>query len=145
MDLPTLFLGAIAVSTLVMAAMQIALIIYGTRLARKVDRLVDQVDHEIEPALKRVNAISGDAERAVSLAVAQVERADQLFARFADRIDHLMDITQEAVIEPVRQGVALLHGLRTAIAALRGRDDEPASETAGAPAADEDDEALFIG
>ena len=144
MDLPTLLLGAIAVSTLVMAAVQVGLIIYGSRLARKVDRLIDQIENEIQPALKRVNTISGDAERAASLAVAQVERADQLFAQFAQRIDHLMDIAQEAVVEPVRQGVALLQGFRAAIAALRGS-GEPARDTREEPAVDEDDEALFIG
>jgi hypothetical protein len=144
MDLPTLLLGVIAVSTLVMAAVQIGLIIYGARLARRVDRLIDQIENEIQPALKRVNTISSDAERAASLAVAQVERADQLFAQFAQRLDHLMDVAQEAVVEPLRQGVALLQGFRSAIAALRGS-GEPAPKTGEEPLAEEDDEALFIG
>ena len=144
MDLPTLLLGTIAVSTLVMAAVQIGLIIYGARLARRIDRLIDQVENEIQPALKRVNTISGDAERAASLAVAQVERADQLFALFAQRVDHLMDIAQEAVVEPVRQGAALLQGLRVALRALRGA-GEPVPDAPEEATSDEDEEALFIG
>ena len=86
METSTLFLGTIALSVLVMATVQVGMIIYGARLAQRVNRLVDQVEKEIKPALTRVNAVSGDVNRVTTLAVAQLERVDQLFAQFAERL-----------------------------------------------------------
>ena len=142
METSTLFLGTIALSVLVMATVQVGMIIYGARLAQRVNRLVDQVEKEIKPALTRVNAVSGDVNRVTTLAVAQLERVDQLFAQFADRFDHLMSVAQD-VVAPVRQGAALLQGMRAALVALRGvagGGPPGAAERAG-----DDDEALFIG
>ena len=87
METSTLFLGTIALATLVMAVVQIGMIIYGVRLVQRVHRLVDQVEEEIKPALIRVNEISGDMNRATSLAVAQLERVDELLEQFAGRAD----------------------------------------------------------
>ena len=143
MELSTLFLGTIALATFVMAAVQVGIIVYGARLAQRVQRLVDQVENEITPALNRVNAMSGDINRVTSLAVAQLERVDQLFGQFAQRSDHLMALAHDAVIAPARQGAALLQGMRAALAALRGvatRSRSDAAESAG-----DDEEALFIG
>ena len=143
METSTLFLGTIALSTLVMAMVQVGMIIYGARLAQRVNRLVDQVEKEIKPALTRVNAVSGDVNRATSLAVAQLERVDQLFGQFAERCDHLMSVAQDAVVAPVRQGVALLQGMRAALVALRGV--AGVGPSGAAERVGDDDEALFIG
>jgi hypothetical protein len=145
MDAPTLLLGVIAAATGVMAAVQIGLIVYGARLARRVDRLVDQVEREIQPTLNKINSMSSDSARATSLAVAQIERADQLFAQLAQRADHLMAVAQEAVVEPVRQGVTLLQALRAGLTALRGVGESAARPEEPAARAGEDEEALFIG
>ncbi len=140
------FLGAIATATVVMALVQVGIIVYGARLARRVDRMVDVIELELKPALDRVNAMGGDMNRATSLAVAQVERADQLFARVAERVDRITVVTQDAVIEPLRQGSALLEGLRAALSVLRGTPPPPPGPSADGmrPVAD-DEEALFIG
>ena len=143
METSTLFLGTIALSVLVMATVQVGMIIYGARLAQRVNRLVDQVEKEIKPALIRVNAVSGDVNRVTTLAVAQLERVDQLFAQFAERFDHLMSVAQDAVVAPVRQGAALLQGMRATLVALRGVAGGGPSD-AGERVGD-DDEALFIG
>ena len=143
METSTLFLGTIALSTLVMATVQVGMIIYGARLAQRVNRLVDQVEKEIKPALNRVNVMSGDVNRATSLAVAQLERVDQLFGQFAERFDHLMEVAQDAVVAPVRQGVALLQGMRAALAALRGV--AGVAPSGAAERVGDDEEALFIG
>ena len=140
----TVFLGAIAVATVLMALVQVGIIVYGARLARRVDQLVTVVETEIKPALDRVSAMSGDLNRATSLAVAQVERADQLFAKVADRVDRVTLVAQDAVIEPFRQGAALLEGLRVAIAVLREAAGSSRTPTARAGSVGDDDEALFI-
>ena len=142
----TVFLGAIATATVVMALVQVGIIAYGARFARRVDRMVDVIELELKPALDRVNAMGGDMNRATSLAVAQVERADQLFARVAERVDRITVVTQDAVITPFRRGSALLEGLRVALSVLRGA-STPSSEPPDGrmrPVTD-DEEALFIG
>ena len=142
----TVFLGAIATATVVMAVVQIGIIVAGARLARRVDRMVGVIETELKPALDRVNAMGGDMNRVTSLAVAQAERADQLFARVTERVDRVSMITQDAVIEPIRHGSALLEGLRVGLSVLRGtssRSSEPSPD--GMRPVTDDEEALFIG
>ena len=142
----TVFLGAIATATVVMALVQVGIIVYGARLARRVDRMVDVIELELKPALDRVNAMGGDVSRATALAVAQIERADQLFARVAERVDRITVVTQDAVIEPFRHGSALLEGLRAALSVLRGTPTtSPGPLVDGMRPVTDDEEALFIG
>ncbi len=143
MEVPTLFLGVIAAAVVLMSAVQVALVFYGARLAHRVNRLVDKIEKDIEPALNRVNVASGDVTRATSLAVAQLERVDQLFARFTDRFEHLMNMSQDAVVEPLRRSVALVAGLRAAVTALRDAATGKGGESS--EAGNEDQEPLFIG
>ena len=118
MGASTLLLGLIAAATLVMAIVQVGVIIYGARLARRVNRLVDVVEQEIKPTLERVHEMSGEAARATSLAMRQVERADRLFAQLTGQVDQVLKIAQDALVEPVRQGGAFLLGLRAALLAF---------------------------
>ena len=136
MERSTVFLGVIALSTTVMALLQVAVIVFGARLAQRVDRLVHRVEHDIKPALDRVNAVSGDINRVSELAVAQVERADQLLSVVTERVDRITLLAEDAVVEPVRQGSAVLRGLWAAIDSLRSKrtesprraeEDEPAA------------------
>ena len=143
MEAPTLFLGVIAVAVVLMSAVQVALVFYGVRLAHRVNRLVDKIEKDIEPALNRVNVASGDVTRATSLAVAQLERVDQLFTQFTDRFEHLMNVSQDAVVEPLRRSVALVAGLRAAVTALR--DTATGKRGESSEAVNEDQEPLFIG
>ena len=146
MEVSTVFVGVIALSVAIMATVQLGIIMYGARLARRVDRLVSLIEQELRPALSRVNDASGDVTRFTSLAVAQIERVDQVSAELAERCDHLMTVGQERVVEPLRRSVALIHGLRVALTALRDAAHGPAPAPAdpGERGADEQ-EALFIG
>ena len=73
------FLGIIALATLAMAIAQIGVLVAAGRLARRVGRLIDQVELELKPVFGHLNAIGRDASRAAALATAQVERVDRLF------------------------------------------------------------------
>ena len=110
MDTSTVFLGVIALATLVMATVQLGIIVYGAKLARRVDRLVDVVETEIKPTLGRVNAMSEDMSRATALAAVQAERFDKLGERMTVYVDQLLELTEDTVIEPMRRGAALLRG-----------------------------------
>ena len=138
MDLSTVFLGAIALSITIMTLLQVAVIVFAARLAQRVDRLVHRVEHDIKPALDRVNAVSENVNRVSELAVAQAERADQLLSVVTERVDRITLAAEDAVVDPVRQGSAVLRGLWAAVDTLRSRrtesphqadDDEPRSNT----------------
>lgn len=140
-DWPTLFLAAIAAATGVMALIQIGVVIYGARLARRVNRLADRVEREIDPFLGKVQEMSDDATRATKLAVAQVERADQLMAQLARRAEATLDVVQQVIITPARRGLALIEGLRAMFSSVRTQ----AKPRSDATKATDEDEALFIG
>ena len=141
MELPTLFMGVITFAVLTIAVAQVATLWYGLRVMRRLDQIANRVEKDIQPALDRINAVSGDVTRATSLAVAQIERADQLFARFAVRAERLMAVGQDAVIEPVRRSAALIQALRAALEMLRTTPRDASAKQA----ADDEQEALFIG
>ncbi len=132
------FLGMIAFATVAMAIVQIGVIVAAGRLARRVDRLADQVEHELKPLFANANAIGRDASRAVSLAAAQVERADRLFADLVTRIEQLTNTLHANFMVPAREGRALMAALRAAMATIREARGRVRQGRA------EDDDALFI-
>ncbi len=133
------FLGVIAVATLIMAIVQIGVIVAATRVARRVEQLVDRVDREMKPLFGNLNTISAEAARAASLATAQVERADKLFADVAARVNQAMNEVQASLGTPAREGRAIISGFKAALQALR---DLRAGRSRHSRADDED--ALFI-
>jgi len=133
-----IFLGVIALATVAMALVQVGVILAAGRLARRVDRLADQVEHELKPLFVHANAIGRDASRAMSLATAQVERVDKLFADLVAKIDQIVSTLQTNFIAPAREGRAVLAALRAALAAIRTARDRARHARA------DDEDALFI-
>lgn len=128
-------LGVIAGAMVLMAVLQAGFLAYGIRLARRLDRVVETVEREIRPALGRVDAISADAARTSALVVAQVERVDRVAGRLAAGADEALAAARDSVVEPVRQGGALLVALRAALLAFRdaGRAEDAFGESSGRP------------
>ena len=133
------FLGVIAVATLAIAVAQIGVIVAAALMARRVGRIVDQIEREVKPLFGHLNAIGSDASRAVALATAQVERADQLFTEVAVRIEQTMNAVQESIAKPAREGRAMIGALRAAMQALKELRHGRARQGRG-----DDDDALFI-
>jgi predicted PurR-regulated permease PerM len=133
------FLGIIALATLVMATIQVGAIVFAARVAKRVNRLADQVEHEIKPLLTNLTEVSQHAVRASSLAVEQVERADRLFATVAERVDETFTLVQSAIIRPAREGRAVVSAVRAAVAAFREL------RAARKRSKMDDEDALFIG
>jgi len=132
------FLGIIAVATLVTAAIQVSVLIAAGLLARRLTRLVDRVERELTPLVGHLNEIARNASRATTLAAAQVERADSLFADLLARFDAAMDVVQEAVGKPAKEGAALIAGFRAAVDALRN------PRRGRSRARGDDEDALFV-
>ena len=133
------FLGIIALATLATAITQIAVIVVAGRLARRVQRLADELEHEVKPLFGHLNAIGRDAARAAALATQQVERADRIFADVAVRIELALDNLQTALGTPAREGRALLSAFKATLQALR--EIRPGAR---GRRRSEDDDALFI-
>jgi hypothetical protein len=135
------FLGVIALATFTMAAIQVGIIVYGWTVARRVNRLLDQVEQQMQPLAESLNTIARDAVRVSTLAVGQVERIDRLVSDLTARLEHTATTVQDAVLRPLRDSAALLAGVRTAIGVFR--------ELAGRPGPSrgrtEEEDALFIG
>lgn len=135
------FLGIIAVSVLVMAAVQVAVIVMALRATQRVSRLTSQLEQEIRPVVANLQAITADAARATAVAAAQVERADKVFTDFAVRVDETLASVQKTVLGATRGSGAWLAGLKAAVGVLRDLRHSPHSRNATV----EEEDALFIG
>ena len=113
------FLGVIAVATLAIAIAQVGVIIAAGLMARRVGRMVEQLERDVKPLFGHLNAIGSDAARAVALATAQVERADKLFTDVTGRIEQTLNTLQTSIGAPAREGRAMMGAFRAAIQALR--------------------------
>lgn len=140
-DWSVVFLGIIALATLVMALIQVGAIVMGVRLARRVNELTTEVQREIRPTLAKLAAISDDAARVAATAVTQAERFDRVFGDITTRVDRAVSLASHAMLVPAREGIALVSAVRAVLAALkttnrrrRKRDRREA-----------EDDALFIG
>jgi hypothetical protein len=139
-----LFLGIIAFGVVVMAAIQVAAIFAGLRLARRVDELATQMDQEIKPLIANLSALSSEAARAAALAAKQAERLDRVFGEMVERVDKTLEAAQEFVTGPARQGMAIMAGVKAVVDAFRGLREASRRRSAPRPAMDEE-ESLFIG
>lgn len=137
-DWGVVFLGVIAVATLVMAALQVALFVAAGKASRRVEQAADSFQRELKPLLEHLDAIGRDARRASSLAAGQIERVDRMSADLADRLDRTLHALQSAASGGVREGAAMLSAFRAALSAVRGYRSSRARTGA------EDDDALFI-
>jgi hypothetical protein len=137
-DWGVVFLGIIAVATLITALAQVGLIVATGRLARRLERAADDVQREVRPLVEHLDAIGRDARRASSLAAAQLERVDHMSADLADRLDRTLNTLHTAAAGGVREGTAMLAAFRAAMAVVRQ------FRTSRARAGAEDDDALFI-
>jgi methyl-accepting chemotaxis protein len=133
-------LGIIALATLTMALVQVSVIVYGWMLARRISRLVGQIEQEMKPLADSLNAMARDAARATSLAASQVERVDKLFTEVTTKIEHTASTIQKSIVSPLREGAAVMTGIRAAIEVFR---DLSRSRTARGR--NEEEDALFIG
>lgn len=137
-DWAHVFLGVIAAATLVTAIVQVAVVVTAGRLARRLERLADQVEQEVKPIFGHLNAIGRDASRAASLAAAHVDRADRVVADLVGRFDRALETIHGSIAKPAREGAAILSALRAALEAIRGGRDGRARSRA------EDEDTLFI-
>lgn len=138
-----LFLGVIALSVLVMAAIQVSALMAGLRLARRVEQLSRQVDQDIKPLIANLTSLTAEAARSAELASRQVERVDRLFSDLTLRVDQTLAVAQQFVQGPARNGMALLSGVQAAVSAFKGIREASRRRRKTSPGVEDD--SLFIG
>jgi len=139
-DWNDLFLGIIAVATLLMAIVQIGVIVVASRVARQAQQSLNAVNSEIRPLIAKVSAVADEASRTATLASLQMQKIDRLVTDLSQRVDETTTIVQQAIVTPAREGVAILAAVKAGLAALRGIGDL----RRGSSRAEEEDP-LFIG
>lgn len=134
------FLGIIAVAVAIMAIIQVAAIFFAMSAARRIGQVADRLEQDLRPVVSNLQAITAEAARATTLAAAQIERADRMFADLARRAEQVMSAVP-SLLGPAGKGFAFLNGIKAALAAIQ---ELRRSSRRGA-AHPEDEDALFIG
>ena len=134
------FLGVIAVSTALMAVMQVYATLGLARVARQVRDIIGTLEQDIRPLIARANAIADEASKTAALATVQAQKIDRLVTELTQRVDDTSAIVQQAIITPAREGMAIFAALKAGLAALRGMRD-----VRGRATGVEEEDALFIG
>jgi hypothetical protein len=141
-----IFLGVIALASLVQAVFVIGLTLEGRRLARRLDELQTRLDREIRPGLEQVARIARNFAEVSDLAVLQVRRLDDLVEDTVEKIEEATGVVRRLVLRPlgpVADVLAFLKGLRRGIAVYRQLSGfEPERRAAARRYAE--DEHLFI-
>jgi hypothetical protein len=134
------FLGAIAVATLIMALIQIGAIIAAARLARQAQQVITSVQQEIRPLVAKAHAIADEASRTVAIATTQAQKLDRVVTDLSRRVEETAAVLQDAIVTPAREGMAIVAAIKAAFGTLRGlRDLRPRNGHA------DDEDPLFIG
>jgi type IV secretory pathway VirB2 component (pilin) len=139
-DWSNLFLGTIAVATLIMALVQIGVIVVASRVARQTQQTLNTVSSEIRPLIAKATAVADEASRTAALASLQMQKIDSLITDLSRRVDETTTIVQQAIVTPAREGIAILAAVKAGLAAIRGLGDL----RRGSSRAEEEDP-LFIG
>jgi uncharacterized protein YoxC len=153
-DWGLVFLGVIALATLVMALIQVAVFVVTARLAKQAQQAVSKaqetlttaqqtmtsVREEIRPLIASANGIAEEASRAATLATAQVHKVDRLVSDLTARVDETSALVQQAIITPAREGLAIMAAVRATLGAIRAGADWRRRTSRS-----EEEDPLFIG
>ena len=142
-----LFLAVIALSTLVMALVQVGAIVAILKIARQTHEAVAGLQRDVQPLIAqatvvaaKANAVADEATRTATLVTAQTQKIDRLLTDFTVRFDQTAAIVQQAIVTPAREGMAIVAALKAGLAALQGM-RERTRQGRGA----EEEDPLFIG
>jgi len=139
-DWSVVFLGVIAISTLIMALIQVGAIVATLKLVREAQKVVVSVQEDVRPLIAKVGALADEAGRAAKLATVQAEKVDRLVTELTRRVDETATIVQAAITTPAREGMAIIAAIKASLGALRGFRDYR-----GRPSPGDDEDPLFIG
>jgi hypothetical protein len=135
-----LFLGVIAVATLVMALIQVGAIIFAARLGRRVQQMMATIQDDVRPLIARATSVAEEASKTAAIASTQAQKIDALVTDLTTRVEETSILIQQAVVTPARETLALVAGIKAGVAALKGLKD-----FRGRTGRVEEEDPLFIG
>lgn len=143
------FLGVIAVATVVQVAFTVGLALGGLRLFRRVEELQTRIERDVKPALDHLSRITRNVAEVTDLATLQARRIDYFLADTVDKLEELTSAVRDVVsrpLGPLADVLAFVKGLRKGIDAYRHLGGLESSRRRGVPRRSpaEDDEHLFI-
>jgi hypothetical protein len=121
-SLGVVFLGVIALSSLVQAAFLVGLARGGRRMARRLDELQERIDGEIRPALQSITRISRNLAEISDIATLQARRLDEVVTDTLEKVQETTNLVRHAVLRPLgplMDVAALLKGLRRGLDVYR--------------------------
>jgi predicted PurR-regulated permease PerM len=133
-------LVVMAVALVAMAIGQLVLAVAAARVARQATDIAQEIRKEIRPILEKAQKIADDASKTTGIALAQAQRVSQLMDATGKQLEQTIAGLQDAVVGPVRQGTAVLAGIRAVLEIFR---NVPKYRRHGRE--DYSEDALFIG
>lgn len=116
LDTTNVFLGIMAVVSLLEALLLIGLGVGGFMAYRRVMALVGDLEaRHVAPLMTRVNGIMDDVKGVTSRVTEQTERVDHAIKTTIDRVDETADRVKSNVQSRAWQAVGIVRGIRTAI------------------------------
>lgn len=140
------FLGVIALSSLIQGALLLLLARGGLRLSRRIQELQIRVEAEIKPILDDVNAVARNVSQVSDLAAAQAQRIQDVIAETARRVEETREEVRHVLSHPAAalgDVLAFLKGIRRGLEVYRQLGGFEA-QTKGGSRRYAEDEHLFI-
>jgi hypothetical protein len=141
------FLGVIALTSLVQSAFLLGLALQGRRLARRVTEVQERFERDLRPSLEGLSRITRNLAEVSDLAVLQARRIDGALADTIEKIEETTSLVRRTLLRPLGPLVdlaAFLKGLKRGLEVyqqLRGFERRSPRPPRGYEA---EDEHLFI-
>jgi hypothetical protein len=141
------FLGIIALGSLIQSAFLVRIAMAGRELSRRLAELQERVDRDLRPTLDNLTRVTRNLAEVSDVAVLQARRVDDLLADTIEKIEGTTTLVKQVVLRPLgplMDIAAFFKGVRRGLEVyqtLRGfdrRERPPRGSYA------DDDEHLFI-
>jgi hypothetical protein len=144
--LGVVFLGVIALTSVVQAAFLIGLAREGRKLGRRLEEIERRFETELQPSLRSLSRLSKNLAEVSEIVSLQARRVDLFMADTIDKLEDATRTLRQVVQKPLGTLLditALLKGIRKGVEIYR-RLGGMESEHRGGPRRYADDEHLFI-
>jgi hypothetical protein len=140
------FLGLIALSSLIQGALLLMLARGGLRLTKRIQDLQARIEREVKPILDDVNVVTRNVTQVTDLAAAQAHRIQEVIADTTRKIEETREEIKVVLAHPAHalgDAIAFLKGIRRGLEVYRQLGGFEA-QTKGAARRYAEDEHLFI-
>ena len=141
------FLGIIALGSLIQSAFLLRIAMAGRELTRRFEELQERVDRDLRPTLDNLTRVTRNLAEVSDVAVLQARRVDDLLADTVEKIEGTTTLVKQVVLRPLgplMDIAAFFKGVRRGLEVyqtLRGFDRRVRPPRGGYA---DDDEHLFI-